>query len=150
MVTFNILNFTKKQSLYNQGMRVAVKTSRKDWHRSGFDIKYQQSRLSQTLEGFENAKKYSELCFTYNFEFKNDTVYFAYCVPYTFSRMQTHLKTLKATKQSILKEDRLCYSLSGLPVPILTVTSKLRRDTEPNSPVEIDPNEFKTDSAPEH
>ena len=92
LATFTILNFTKRSSLYNQGMRICVKTTGSNWHRDGICISYRQSRLKST------RKKYYELSFTYNFKTKHDTVYFAYCLPYTYSQLTAHLKTL----------DRLC------------------------------------------
>ncbi len=60
---FNILNFTKRDSLYEQGMRVAVFSERKaqlaaegelpvlyrGWHRGGDNIVYRVSKLTQTL-----------------------------------------------------------------------------------------------------
>lgn len=60
---FNILNFTKRDSLYSQGMRVAVFSEAKakkakegdlpnlfkKWHRGGENITYQISKLTQEL-----------------------------------------------------------------------------------------------------
>ncbi len=62
-VKFNILNFTKRGSLYEQGMRVTVMSERKrelaekgalpelykGWHRGGQNIVYKLSKLSQIL-----------------------------------------------------------------------------------------------------
>jgi cytosolic carboxypeptidase protein 2/3 len=126
-------------------MRIAVKNSAKDWHRDGINIRYRQSRLSETLEGLSREKKYYELSFTYDFKQKQDTVYFAYCVPYTFSKMQARLRQIK-TKRDIVREDRLCYSLSGLPVPILTVTSHVAKVEGSGAPVEIEANDFRDGS----
>lgn len=60
---FNIVNFTKNDSLYRRGMRVAVFSEKKaekaargelpelytQWHRGGENIVYRSSRLSQEL-----------------------------------------------------------------------------------------------------
>jgi hypothetical protein len=62
-VRFNILNFSKRDSFYAQGMRVAILSSRKaeraskgelpplykGWHRGGDNIVYKNSKLSQDL-----------------------------------------------------------------------------------------------------
>ena len=90
-------------------------------------ITYKPSRLNKTDDGkFLNyQKRFYELSFTYDFRNKNDTVYFAYCVPYTFSKLQNHLKALSKLPESdkFLKEEHFCYSLSGISIPILTITS---------------------------
>jgi len=71
-VQFNILNFTKKQSLYNCGMRVCVRSELEcknlesdpfghGWRKDCINIRYKLSKLSETLAGLENEKKYYEL-----------------------------------------------------------------------------------------
>lgn len=43
---FNLLNFSKPESLFNQGMQVSVYSEKKalnqgvGWHKAGYDIKY--------------------------------------------------------------------------------------------------------------
>jgi hypothetical protein len=43
---FNLLNFSKPDSLFNQGMRVSVYSEKKalnqgvGWHKAGYEIKY--------------------------------------------------------------------------------------------------------------
>ena len=77
-VKFNILNLIKYESLYNEGMKPVVWSRTKfdkaglGWHVDCFDIRY-----------FANDMKHFTLTFTYNFAYPNDTVYFAYCYPYT-------------------------------------------------------------------
>ena len=60
---FNILNFTKKNSLYSQGMRITILSNKKaelaaagelpqvfeTWHKGGENIKYEISNLRQIL-----------------------------------------------------------------------------------------------------
>jgi hypothetical protein len=62
-VKFNILNFTKRRSLYSQGMRISVFSEKKaekaikgeipeffaQWHKSGDNISYKISKLTQDL-----------------------------------------------------------------------------------------------------
>ena len=102
------------------------------------------------------------LTFEYTFEHANDEVYFAYALPYTFSKChnlvkeimndhKAHVNKLEQTDQktepvdfeeskspkqkvtaqlpasysnhAFIRECRFCYSLSGLEVPELTITS---------------------------
>lgn len=144
---FNVLNFTKQDSLYQQGMRVAVRSEQKsslakagelprefaDWHQGGENICYAVSKLSgdcglnrKGLNPKGNKKvMYYMLSFEYTFDYAEDVVRFAYSVPYTFTDLQTllaELRTLPESK-SILKEEVLCRTLSGIDVPLLTIGS---------------------------
>lgn len=59
------------------------------------------------------------MSFTYDFLQKDDTVYFAYCVPYTYTRLIKFLGKIKyAKKIEPLK------TLSGLYVPVLEITDE--------------------------
>jgi hypothetical protein len=55
------------------------------WRKDGINIRYKFSRLSETSAGLDNEKKYYELQFSFDFKQANDKVYFAYCMPYTYS-----------------------------------------------------------------
>jgi hypothetical protein len=137
---FNIVNFTKNASLYHQGMRINVHSSDKEgWSKGGENIVYKLSKISQpkVVPGqgyvFSSAKRYFQLSFDYDFTRPGDTVSFAYSVPFTFSRLQHDLATLqqehlaafpKRSKQ-YLSQSVLCKSLSGLDVPLLTITSRV-------------------------
>ena len=74
------------------------------------------------------CKYYYELKFSYTFETDDDKVFFAYCYPYTYSHLQSFLKTLNSAKSSFIRETVLVKSLSGADVPMLTVTSRLNTD----------------------
>jgi hypothetical protein len=86
------------------------------------------------------------LSFEYDFEHINDTVSFAYSLPYTYSKVFKLVRTTMASQLEILphpnnqyvKESSLCKSISGLEVPMLTVTTRVNR---PNYE-EIIPDEF--------
>lgn len=66
------------------------------------------------------------LSFQYTFKYDNDDVQIAYCVPYTYTDLLDFLKeqsSLEYVKASnILREEKLCSSLSGVEVPMLTIT----------------------------
>lgn len=115
-IRFNILNFTKRDSLYEQGMLPLVyEEHRKDlgWHRAGTNVRYCYSKLNQWMTA---RRAYFSLSFEY--EFTGGPVHFAYSIPYTYSRLLRLLEELepKATRSL------LCKSLSGLEVPLLTIT----------------------------
>ena len=95
-VRFNILNFTKPRSLYSQGMQPVVwsdhqnKTNQIGWQRGGDNITYYRGRLKRL--GYKNPCYC--LSFEYTFTGDNDTVYFAYSIPYTFTMLTNFLSQI--------------------------------------------------------
>lgn len=67
------------------------------------------------------------MSFTYFFEtVDQDEVYFSYGFPYTFSKLHSFLKTIRndPVKMSFYHETTLCKELSGVDVPLLTITTR--------------------------
>lgn len=126
-ITFHINNFTKPGALYSNGMRVCVarRSLNYEWRREGDKISYSKSKCPRR---HDLDRYFNGLTFTYDLgKEPTDQIYFAYCLPYTFSKLTNFLRQLRdvARAQDCLKETTLCKSLSGLPVPLLTVTSRL-------------------------
>lgn len=59
------------------------------------------------------------MSFAYDFATTNDTVHFAYCVPYSYSSL---LKTVNALSNS--KQLPPLKSLSGLNIPVIEITDE--------------------------
>jgi hypothetical protein len=59
------------------------------------------------------------MSFTYDFTQKDDTVFFAYCVPYTYTRLTRFISKIKHCKKM-----QPLKTLSGLPIPVLEVTDE--------------------------
>lgn len=127
-------------------MRVCVRTKDQDWHADGLCISYKPSRLNKTEDGKASGKQLFEMGFTYDFRNKEDTVYFAYCLPYTYSKLQANLKSLyrQPFVPSFFREDHFCFSLSGISLPIITITSHIEQSKQ-NAPVEINRSDFGPD-----
>jgi murein tripeptide amidase MpaA len=70
-------------------------------------------------ENCSNIRVY-KLSFDYNFEEEDDEVYFAYCIPYTYSQMLGDISRLSA---EFVKKDNIGCSLSGVDIPILHITN---------------------------
>ncbi len=66
------------------------------------------------------------MTFTYDFLFDDDTVYFAYCYPYTYTDIIEHLNIIMADpiKSKFCGRKTLCETLAGNKCEILTITSK--------------------------
>lgn len=168
-VKFNILNFTKSRSLYEQGMKVCIcniaekesilesqrgrglkplQTEMVGWTRGGDNIRYGPSKLNSMIPKNLPRLRFYQLSFTHNFEAEDeDETYFAYSFPYTFTRLSSLLHELKQRKEikSFYKDATpLCSSLSGVEVPYLIVTSRAHQETFDM----IDPEEHEPDSVP--
>lgn len=93
-VRFNMLNLSKPDSLFNEGMKVLVQSEKQSeekdigWYRAGQKISYYHNGISKKdslkKQGGNNKTLYT-LTFTYEFLYDDDTVYFAYCYPYNYS-----------------------------------------------------------------
>lgn len=48
-------------------------------------------------------------------------MHFASCPPYTFTMLRSQWKSLKPELKPLFKEQSLCRSLGGVPIPLLTI-----------------------------
>lgn len=90
-VRFNIMNFAKLDSLFNYGMQVSIYSQKMadseeepvGWHKGGDNISYYANGIKKDV--FYYSKGFYTLSFSYKFKHDDDTVYFAYSYPYTYS-----------------------------------------------------------------
>jgi hypothetical protein len=126
-VKFALVNFTKHDSLYSQGMQPCVYSKKacdsglsRGWHRAGEHVNYSYSRISRYGA---RKRNYWQMSFTYFFQHEDDEVYFAHSIPYTFSRLTALINDFKLNvSDRIIKYDFLCKSLSGVDVPLLSIS----------------------------
>ncbi|PZC82562.1 hypothetical protein B5X24_HaOG210311 [Helicoverpa armigera] len=125
---FSIVNLSKAESLYNEGMRPLL-YSTKDaqlhsigWRRCGDNIAYYKN--DSTCEEEEQFPSYT-LTFNIEFPHTDDAVYIAHCYPYTYSDLQEYLSKLQShpVKSTYAKLRLLCRTLAGNNVYYLTVTA---------------------------
>lgn len=136
LIKINIMNMNKQSKLYSQGMAPFVRTlpSRPRWERV------------RERPTFEMTETQFVLSFVHRFvEGRGATTFFAFCYPFSYSDCQDLLSQLDqrfpenySTHSSPLDSiyyhrELLCYSLDGLRVDLLTITSchGLREDREP-------------------
>jgi hypothetical protein len=131
-VTFNILNFVKFDSLFSQGMKPLIYSDKEEkatgtqWHRDGFGIEYKENTISSNQQG---SRSYYCLRFSYTFRHSQDTVYFAYSYPYTYSMMLHHVGQIEHNHPKIARVNQLCLTLGGNSCPLLTITSNIQTYT---------------------
>eukprot|EP00466_Bigelowiella_natans_P021692 jgi/Bigna1/84729/fgenesh1_pg.249_\ len=109
----------KSDSLFNKGMMPLVYSTKEaedkgvGWKREGFDICY-----------YRNSKKYHTATFTIHSRHKDDTLYLAYCYPYTYSDLQADLARYEsnAYMRNYIRRRVLCETLCGNDCDVLTIT----------------------------
>ena len=111
-------------------MKVAVYSERLaqdqkiGWHKDGHKIKYYQNGIKKGENAF--SQQYYSLTFTYTFQFDQDTVCFAYSVPYSYSDLRNDLfeiESNEARSQNFARKV-LCKTLAGEECEVLTITSR--------------------------
>ncbi|OXA61045.1 cytosolic carboxypeptidase 2-like isoform X2 [Folsomia candida] len=126
MYRFSIVNFNKPDSLYKYGLKILMYSEKEaqlnktGWVRAGQNISY----FKNDIPTEDNVTLYT-LTFNLKFKHSNDTIYLAHCYPYTYTRLQTYLRTLEddAFRSNLLTVRLLCRSLAGNNVYVVTITS---------------------------
>ncbi|XP_017660925.1 PREDICTED: cytosolic carboxypeptidase 6-like isoform X3 [Lepidothrix coronata] len=115
-VIFNVVNFSKTKSLYRDGMAPMVKsTSRPKWQRI-------PSKNVYYYRCPDHRKNYV-MSFAFCFDREDDTYQFAYCYPYTYTRLQHYLDTLQRRNMDYFCRELLGLSVQKRRLDLLTITS---------------------------
>ncbi|KAI3368784.1 hypothetical protein L3Q82_025770, partial [Scortum barcoo] len=103
-IIFNVVNFSKTKSLYRDGMSPVVKsTSRPKWQRlPAKNVYYYRCP--------DHRRNYV-MSFAFCFDREDDVYQFAYCYPYTYSRLQHYLASLERRNLPYLQRDQLGLSV---------------------------------------
>ena len=90
----------------------------KGWYRAGYNISYSSSKINRLMS---SRKVYFMLSFDFSFEYDDNTVWFAYAIPYTFTKLSKFIESIN--ENPYIQVSQLCKSLSGLDVPLITLTN---------------------------
>lgn len=115
-VILNIVNFSKKKSLYRLGATPVVRSrTHPDWKRlpSQNVFYYRAPRL---------ARKYV-LSMVFEFDSADDEYYFAYSFPYTYTQLQNYLDLICQQDLSFFSRELLGYSVEKRRIDLVTITS---------------------------
>ncbi|XP_059583800.1 cytosolic carboxypeptidase 6 isoform X2 [Alligator mississippiensis] len=115
-VIFNIVNFSKTKSLYRDGMTPMVKsTSRPKWQRlPPKNVYYYRCP--------DHRKNYV-MSFAFCFDREDDIYQFAYCYPYTYTRLQHYLDNLQRRNMDYFCRELLGLSVQQRRLDLLTITN---------------------------
>lgn len=141
--TFCLRNYQKPSSLFNEGMCPLIYSHKGEtgWYRGGTNVCYYANAPSE-IKGDKKKKDGSKsltytMKFTYTFTHTNDTCYFAYCHPYTYTDMQNYLNKMQrrlesSNNSSIMRRSVLCKTKAGNICDLLTVTAPAATPEELN------------------
>eukprot|EP00042_Codosiga_hollandica_P040428 m.348044 g.348044 ORF g.348044 m.348044 type:complete len:1083 (-) comp55863_c0_seq1:70-3318(-) len=126
---FSIANFLKNSSLYSYGMRLLCYSTERaktgeGWYRTGENIQYNRTDAVHSVEG-KLTRYFHTLSWDQTFDHDNDTVYFAYCYPYTYTDLQNYLTALSVDqmRSKVCRLRILCKTLAGNNCDLLTITN---------------------------
>ncbi|XP_054645082.1 BEN domain-containing protein 5-like isoform X1 [Dunckerocampus dactyliophorus] len=116
-VIFNVVNFSKTKSLYRDGMSPVVKsTSRPKWQRLPTKNVYYYR--------CPDHRRNYVMSFAFCFDREDDVYQFAYCYPYTYSRLQHYLASLERRNLPYLQREQLGLSVQQRHLDLLTITNR--------------------------
>ncbi|XP_025110591.1 cytosolic carboxypeptidase 6-like isoform X2 [Pomacea canaliculata] len=114
-VIFNIVNFSKTKSLYRDGMTPLIKsTSRQKWVRIPAKYVYYYR--------CPDHRKNYVMSFAFNFDNEDEVYQFAYCFPYSYTRLQNYLDNLEKKNYDFFTRELLCLTVQQRRLDLLTIT----------------------------
>ena len=117
---FYISGFHKRGGVFCSGSKVFMysnmnaRLNKVGWTRAGNAYGYGVTMTDAT-------RKRSSLQFQMKFPFDNDTVYFSYAIPYTYSDLLRDVRIWERSPD--VQVDTVCQTVGGRDCPILTITS---------------------------
>mmetsp|Transcript_23064 Transcript_23064/g.22456 ORF Transcript_23064/g.22456 Transcript_23064/m.22456 type:complete len:243 (+) Transcript_23064:235-963(+) len=110
-----------KVTVYSE---IAASNEEVGWQRGCSNISYFNNGIKK--DATYQSKSFFTLTFTYEFHHSGDSVFFAYCYPYTYSDLMEDLIQIELDplRNSYLSRKTLCKTLAGVNCDYLTVTSR--------------------------
>ena len=129
-VNLNIMNLLRKRTKYSNGIKIWC-YSRKNsdinkvgWHHTTENVNYYKNFLYKLNKG--KKEFYYTLSFNYTFQFDNDEVFFANCIPFTYTDLNRDLNFFTKNendKYIFFDRKKLCSTIIGNDVEYFTINS---------------------------
>ena len=129
-VNLNIMNLLRKRTKYSNGIKIwcySRKNSdnnRVGWHHTTENVNYYKNFLYKLNKG--KKEFYYTLSFNYTFQFDNDEVFFANCIPFTYTDLNRDLNFFTKNendKYIFFDRKKLCSTIIGNDVEYFTINS---------------------------
>ena len=129
-VNLNIMNLLRKRTKYSNGIKIWC-YSRKNsdinkvgWHHTTEKVNYYKNFLYKLNKG--KKEYYYTLSFNYTFQFDNDEVFFANCIPFTYTDLTRDLNFFTKNendKYIFFDRKKLCSTIIGNEVEYFTINT---------------------------
>ena len=129
-INLNIMNLLRKRTKYSNGIKIWC-YSRKNseinkigWHHTTEEVKYYKNFLYKLNKG--KKEFYYTLSFDYTFQFDNDEVFFANCIPYTYTDLTRDLNVYTKNendKYIFFNRKKLCSTIIGNEVEYFNINN---------------------------
>ena len=129
-INLNIMNFLRKKTKYSNGIKIWC-YSRKDseinkigWHHTTEEVKYYKNFLYKLNKGRKDY--YYTLSFNYTFKYDNDEVFFANCIPFTYTDVTRDLNFYTKNendKYIFFDRKKLCSTIIGNTVEFFSINN---------------------------
>ncbi|KHN80416.1 Cytosolic carboxypeptidase 1 [Toxocara canis] len=154
--TFEVVNCIKSTSMFSKGMQPVLfsvteaSRGRPGWVRAGSSVCYYRNLYANTSTATRNnsnkkngisrkkkgssssTRSFFSIRFTITFQHAADICYIAYHFPYTYSFLQASLEymtgRLSKADSAYMRVDKLCDTLAGNAVPLITITATGSRE----------------------
>ena len=114
--------------MYDDDEEVWIEGYWSPWRQKKLSTKFKttSTEIVSYISNFQMKKSglMKSLSFRYKFAENEDKVEFAMCVPYTYSKLIQFVDSIIAQNPTgdFIRKTVFCYSLSGVEIPLLTVT----------------------------
>ena len=129
-INLSIMNFLRKRTKYSNGIKIWC-YSRKNselnkigWHHTNEDVKYYKNFLYKLNKGKKDY--FYTLSFNYTFQYDNDEVFFANCIPFTYTDLTRDLNFYTKNendKYIFFNRKKLCSTIIGNNVEFFTINN---------------------------
>ena len=131
-IKINIMNFQRKTTKYGNGLKIWYYSTKKNkekniaWHHTTEKVDYYQNGLYRYIKG--KRQYYYTLSFDYTIEYDDDEIYFANCIPFTYSDVIKDLNeyTKKENdKYYYFERKKLCSTILGNVVDYFNINNNI-------------------------
>jgi hypothetical protein len=119
-INFTIINMLRSSCVYKKGLKIMVYSKLQaqneniGWHRDCENIMYYTNNLFTYNGNSKKKRSLNSLSFQYEFKYDNDTVYFANCIPYFYSKLIKQMNFYeKKSKSFYMKKELITQTLGG-------------------------------------
>ena len=129
---FTIINMLRTRCIYKKGLKIMTYSKKQalneniGWHRDCENIMYFTNNLFTYNENSKKKRSLNSLYFEYEFKYDNDTVYFANCLPYFYSKLTKEINFYEnkiKQKNFFLEKNAITQTLGGNDLFLLNIKS---------------------------